>query len=159
MKFELSILVMILLITFSSFGCLGFGNGYVDKAQEYSSADYTISTYKDFLEKYNAVCNVGSSAESAQSKIDNYIDMKGDPKFWTFSENQQYEQLLSVKMGYEAQYNRLTSEYNKMAMDKTQDWLMIATLPERIDMYTDKNHLTNNNQIDDKILGSEVLGR
>lgn len=153
--------ILITFISFSTFGCLGFGEGYVDKAQEYSSADYTIGTYKAFLEKYNAVCNVGSSANNQQKSIDRWIELKGGTErapYWNRAENQQYSDMLSTKDGYVAQYNRLSSEYNKMTEDKTQDWLKIAGLPESIHEYTDGNHITNADIIDDKVFGSEMLG-
>ena len=53
---------------------------------------------------------------------------------------------------------RLSSEYNKMTEDKTQDWLKIAGLPESISEYTHDNHLTNSDIIDDQVFGSELLG-
>lgn len=153
--------VLITLISFTSFGCLGFFEGYGEKAQEYTSADYTISTYKAFLDKYNAVCNVGSSAENQQLTIDRWIQLKGGIEkapYWNRAENDQYSQMQFTKDGYVAQYNRLASEYNKKTEDKTQDWLKIAGLPESISEYTDTTHLTNSDVIDDKVFSSEILG-
>lgn len=153
--------VLITLISFTSFGCLGMFEGYGEKAQEYSSADYTISTYQAFLNKYNAICNVGSSAENQQKTIDKWIDLKGGIErapYWNRAENDYYAEMQTTKDGYIAQYNRLSSEYNKMTEDKTQDWLKIAGLPESVNEYTDVDHLTNSDIIDDKVFGSELLG-
>ncbi|MDD5498834.1 MAG: hypothetical protein PHI10_05060 [Dehalococcoidales bacterium] len=61
--------------------------------------------------------------------------------------------------GYAAQYNRLVSKYNTVTMDKTNDRLMIASLPEHVNSYSDDEHLTNSDWIDDEILNSELLGR
>lgn len=152
-------LVIIPLLLILSSGCLGFGEGYTEKAQEYTSADYTIGTYKEFIAKYNAICNVGSSIDQYNGDIERFMGMKGDPKYWTYSENNQYESMVKTKSGYVAQYNRLVSEYNTATMDKTKDWLMIASLPEHVNSYSDDEHLTNSDWIDDEILNSELLGR
>lgn len=156
-----ALMIILIILSFSTFGCMGFFEGYTEKAQEYSSADYTIGTYKDFLVKYNAICNVGSTTENQQKTLDNYIEMKGGIErmpYWNRAENEYYQDAQTTKDGYVAQYNRLVSEYNKMTEDKTQDWLKIAGLPEYIFEYTDENHLTNSDIIDDKVFGSELLG-
>lgn len=138
-------------------GCLGYGEGYTDKAKEYTSADYTIENYKEFIAKYNAICNVGSSIDEYQNQIDE-SDNRTNGQPLSYSESTERSDLVAYKSGYVAQYNRLASEYNTMTMDKTKDWLKIATLPEHVNTYSKPDHLTNSNEIDDKILGSEVLG-
>jgi hypothetical protein len=149
---RMGLLIIPLLLIFASFGCLGYGEGYNDKAKEYTSADYTIQTYKDYIAKYNAICNVGSSAEIYTKQLADF-DTRTVGMALSFSESSQRGQIESAKGGYIAQYNRLASEYNTMTMDKTQDWLKIASLPEHVMSYTDENHLSNNNWIDDKVLG------
>jgi hypothetical protein len=144
------IVLLSLFLLFCTFGCLGYGEGYNDKAKEYTSADYTIQTYKDFIAKYNSICNVGSSIDEYQAQINDF-DSRTRGQALSYSESSERSRLISVKSGYVSQYNRLSSEYNTMAMDKTQDWLKIASLPERVDSYSDGDHLTNNNQVSDKI--------
>ena len=151
-------LILIPLLLLLTSGCLGYGEGYNDKAKEYTSADYTITTYKEFIGKYNAICNVGSSIDEAQAEIENF-DARTQGQALSYSESNERSRLVSVKTGYVSQYNRLSSEYNTMTMDKTKDWLMIASLPEHVDSYSSNEHLTNDNWIDDKVLGSEVLGK
>jgi hypothetical protein len=146
-----SLLFFPVLIILLSAGCLGYGEGYTDKAKEYTSADYTISTYQKFIDKYNSICNVGSSIDEYQLQIQDFDNRTRDQAL-SYSESNERSQLVSIKSGYVAQYNRLASEYNTMTMDKTKDWLKIASLPERVDSYSDGKHLTNNDQVSDKII-------
>lgn len=149
---KLGLLIIPLLFIFASFGCLGYGEGYNDKAKEYTSADYTIGVYKDYIAKYNAICSVGSSIETYNQQLTDF-DNRTAGMVLSFSESTQRGQIESAKSGYIAQYNRLVGEYNAMTMDKTQDWLKIASLPEHIMSYSNENHLSNNNWISDVILG------
>jgi hypothetical protein len=144
------IIIPLLLFGLLSAGCLGYGEGYTDKAKEYTSADYTIQTYKDFIAKYNSICNVGSSIDEYQLQINDF-DSRTKGQALSYSESSERSRLVSVKSGYVSQYNRLASEYNTMTMDKTQDWLKIASLPENVDTYTDSNHLTNDDRVSDKV--------
>lgn len=148
--------IALLLLVFASFGCLGMGEGYDEKAQEYTSADYTIAVYKEFITDYNAICGIGSSAEYAVTQLENFDETHSGEL--NYQEQKSRDHYQSVADGYIMQYNRLASQYNTNTMDKTQDWLMIASLPEHINTYTQEDHLTNDDVIDDEVLGSELLG-
>ena len=148
MKTE-GVAIALLLLIFGTFGCLGYGEGYNEKAKEYTSADYTIETYKEYIVDYNAICGIGSTAEYYTEQLEAFDARTAYPL--NYQEQKSRDHLQSTADGYIAQYNRLASKYNAKTMDKTQDWLMIASLPEHINDYTPEDHLTNDDIIDDEL--------
>lgn len=124
-------------------GCLGFGEGYVKQAQTMTSADYAISQYKFFIEKYNAVRQTGSMIITNQRNMESYKKDHGNPQFWTMTENDNYEELRFSTNGYIQQYNRFVSEYNSRMRDITtnQLWMKPQNYPESIDLYIEGKSL------------------
>lgn len=128
---------VILLILLAASGCLGFGEGYVKKAQQMTSADYVIGQYKFFTEKYNAVRQMGSMITTNQRNMEEFKLDHGNPKFWTMTETESYEELRFVENGYISQYNKHVTEYNNRMRDITtnQIWMKPKHFPESLDLY------------------------
>ncbi len=129
--------VAILLLIFASFGCLGFGEGYVKQAQKMTSADYAIYQYKFFIEKYNAVRQMGSMIITNQRNMEEFKKDHGNPTFWTMTENEAYEELRFAENGYISQYNKFVTDYNNRMRDITtnQFWMKPQNFPESLNLY------------------------
>ncbi len=141
-------ILLSLVLIFS--GCLGFGEGYVKKGQEMTSADYVIGQYKFFIEKYNAVRQQGSMIVNSQRNIEDYRLQYGNPEFYTKSVADNYEELRFVKNSYIQQYNRFVTDYNNRMRDITtnQFWMKPQNFPESLDLYIEGKPIitTENNQ-------------
>jgi hypothetical protein len=120
-------------------GCLGFGEGYVKKAQEMTSADYVIGQYKFFIEKYNTVRQMGSMIVTGQRNMESYKKDHGNPQFWTMTENNNYEDLRFATNGYISQYNKFATDYNSRMRDITtnQKWMKPENFPDYIELYVE----------------------
>ena len=134
-KYVMGILLLILVTVIS--GCFGFGEGYVKKTQEMTSADYVISQYKFFIEKYNAIRQVGSMIITAQRNMEEFKKDHGNPSVWTMSENQAYEDMRFMENGYISQYNKFVADYNSRMRDITtnQFWMKPQNFPESLELY------------------------
>lgn len=131
----LSALIAILLI---SSGCLGFFSGYTEKAQEYTSADYSITQYKFFIDKYNAVRQMGSQILNADREISSFKEMHPNPEKWDWKTSELYENHVFVRNGYIQQYNKFVSDYNSRMRDLTtnQGWMKPQDFPAELQPYT-----------------------
>lgn len=131
------LIALIILLSAASLGCLGFGEGYVKQGQKMTSAEYVISQYKFFIEKYNAIRQVGSMIVTSQRGMESFKLDHGNPKFWTRTENDEYEDLRFKKDSYIQQYNLFAAEYNNRMRDITtnQVWMKPQNFPEEIDFY------------------------
>lgn len=151
MNKNVSIMIVCVILSFISIGCLGFGEGYVSQAQKMTSADYVINQYKFFIEKYNAVRQIGSMIISVQRNMQEYKKDHGNPEFWTMTENDNYEELRFAKNGYISQYNLFATDYNNRMRDITtnQVWMKPQNFPENIPLYIEGKPIITeeNNQI------------
>lgn len=136
MKKYILLVLVISLIIFS--GCLGFGKGWVKQAQDMTSADYVIGQYKFFIEKYNAVRQLGSMIVTSQRNMEEFKKDHGNPKFWTMTENEAYEEIRFAENGYISQYNKFVTDYNNRMRDITtnQVWMKPQNFPEYLELYT-----------------------
>ncbi|MFZ3057886.1 MAG: hypothetical protein WA092_02455 [Minisyncoccales bacterium] len=140
----LSALIAILII---STGCLGFFSGYTEKAQEYTSADYSIAQYKFFIDKYNAVRQMGSQILNADREISSFKEMYPQPEKWDWKTKEMYEEHLFVRNGYIQQYNKFVSDYNSRMRDLTtnQGWMKPQDFPSELQPYTPDSTITLEN--------------
>ncbi|HNP79686.1 MAG TPA: hypothetical protein PKI00_02460 [Candidatus Pacearchaeota archaeon] len=142
-------LLMVTLIAAAmlSSGCLGFFSGYGKKAQEYTSADYSISQYKFFIDKYNAVRQMGSQILNADREISNFEKMYPNPSTWDWKTKEMYEDHLFVRNGYIQQYNKFVSDYNSRMRDLTtnQMWMKPQNFPSELQYYTPDSVITLQN--------------
>lgn len=131
----LSALIVVLII---STGCLGFFSGYTEKTQEYTSADYSITQYKFFIDKYNAVRQMGSQILNANSEISSFKEMHPNPEKWDWKTSELYENHVFVRNGYIQQYNKFVSDYNSRMRDLTtnQRWMKPQDFPTELQPYT-----------------------
>lgn len=138
MKKIIYIGIFLIFLTFLS-GCLGFGKGWVKQAQDMTSADYAIGQYKFFIEKYNAVRQMGSMIVTNQRNMETYKQEHGNPQFWTMTENDNYEELRFAKNGYIQQYNKFVTDYNNRMRDITTDqiWMKPQNFPDYLELYVE----------------------
>lgn len=155
-KTTLAVIVLSLIIIFS--GCVGFGEGYVKKGQEMTSADYTISQYKFFIEKYNAVRQQGSMIVNAQRNIEDYRKQYGNPEFYTKTQSDNYEDLRFVKNSYVQQYNRFVTDYNNRMRDITtnQIWMKPQNFPEALELYHEGKSIVTEEDNQTLVLPNEI---
>lgn len=134
-KYVVGVIILLILLALS--GCLGFGEGYVKQAQKMTSAEYVIAQYKFFIEKYNAVRQMGSMILTNQRNMEEFKKDHGNPKFWTMAENEAYEELRFAENGYISQYNLFVTDYNNRMRDITtnQIWMKPKYFPESLDLY------------------------
>ena len=125
-------------------GCLGFFEGYIGSAQKMSSADYAISQYKFFIDKYNTIRQMGSQIFNAQSSIDEFKSMHPSPEFWSRTENDNFQQLSFTRDGYIQQYNKFVADYNSRMRDVTtnQAWMKPTDYPPYLDSYLKDSAVT-----------------
>lgn len=138
-------IIALLLVTVSSCGCLGFFEGYTKKAQEYTSADYSIDKYKFFIDKFNAIRSIGAQILVIQQEMDSY--QTDYPKPWGKTVADNYEELRFNKNGLVAQYNAFVGEYNSRMRDLTtnQAWMKPQNFPESLPLYSPNNLITMDN--------------
>ena len=148
--------VLLLLILFS--GCLGFGTGFVEKAQEMTSADYVIGQYKFFIEKHNAVRQTGSMIVTSQRNMEEFKLDHGSAKFWTMTETESYEELRFVETGYISQYNKFVSEYNNRMRDITtnQIWMKPKHFPETLPLYVKGKPIVTEESDGELVMPNEI---
>ena len=129
---------------FTGGGFFGFFTGYREKAQEYTSADYAIEHYKFFIDKYNAIRQMGSMISNSEADIDEFKEMHPDPSTWTRTENEQYSELTFVRNGYVQQYDKFVTDYNARMRDLTtnQMWMKPQNYPASIPLYTRESAIT-----------------
>jgi len=130
-----------------SSGCLGFFSGYTEKAQEYTSADYSITQYKFFINKYNAIRQMGSNILNANDDISSFEKLYGDPASWDWKTREMYEDRVFVRKGYEQQYNKFVSDYNARMRDLTtsQMWMKPQNFPSELQFYAPGSVITLEN--------------
>jgi len=138
-KIAIFVVIGLILLSSISLGCLGFGEGYIKQAQKMTSAEYVITQYKFFIEKYNAVRQVGSMIVSVQRNMEEFKKDHGNPQFWTMTETESYEDLRFAKNGYISQYNLFATDYNNRMRDITtnQIWMKPQNFPENIPLYVE----------------------
>lgn len=143
------VIVAIIAAVVSSAGCFGFFEGYGEKAQEMTSADYAIGQYKFFIDKYNAIRQMGTQIENAELDIDDYKDLHPNPEFWTRTENDNHEELRFVRTGYIQQYNKFIADYNARMRDITtnQFWMKPQNYPESLKMYSRASTINEQNSL------------
>jgi len=139
--------MVVLIVAVSSCGCLGFFEGYTEKAQEYTSADYSIGQYKFFIDKYNAIRSVGAMIQNVDSDLEDFKSMHPDSSSWSRTDSNNYEDLRFTRTGYIGQYNSFVQEYNSRMRDLTtnQAWMKPQNFPERLDMFSPGNLITTGN--------------
>lgn len=144
-----AILVFVIVAATSSAGCFGFFEGYTEAAQEMTSAEYAIGQYKFFIDKYNAIRQLGTQIANAQLTADDYMAMHPNPQFWTRTENDNYQQLTFVRDGYIQQYNKFVADYNARMRDITtnQIWMKPRDYPSELNMYMRQSSITNENTL------------
>ena len=127
-----------------SCGCLGFFEGYTEKAQQYTSADYTITQYKFFSDKYNAIRSVGAMIQVQDLELTDFKQMHPNSATWTRTVSDNYEELRFNKNGYISQYNLFVSEYNSRMRDLTsnQVWMKPDNFPAQLQPYSPNNLIT-----------------
>jgi len=132
----------------STCGCLGFFSGYTEKAQEYTSADYSIEQYKFFIDKYNAIRQMGAMIKNQNSQMEEFTAMYNDPKTWSRTQQENFEELRFTRNGYIQQYNKLAADYNARMRDLTtnQMWMKPQNYPSSIDLYSDGKFITTNDE-------------
>jgi len=130
-----------------SSGCLGFFSGYTEKAQEYTSAEYSVNQYKFFINKYNAVRQMGSQILNVDKEISTFKEMYPDPETWDWKTKDMYENHLFVRNGYIQQYNKFVSDYNSRMRDLTtsQSWMKPQNFPSELPFYTPGSVITIEN--------------
>lgn len=143
----IAVLTVLTAIAILSSGCLGFFSGYTEKAQEYTSADYSISQYKFFIEKYNAVRQMGSQILNADREIFSYKEMYPKPENWDWKTKEGYEDIVFARNGYIQQYNKFVSDYNSRMRDLTtnQAWMKPQNFPSELQFYTPGSIITLEN--------------
>jgi hypothetical protein len=142
--FAISILLLTLLSLSLTCGCLGFFEGYIPKAQEYTSADYSINQYKFFIDKYNMIRSMGAMIQNADGELVDFKSIHQNTNSWTRTENDNYEDLRFIKNGYIGQYNSFVSEYNSRMRDLTtnQAWMKPKNFPSSLQLYSPTNIIT-----------------
>lgn len=137
----LAILTMVLV---SSAGCLGYFSGYSEKAQEYTSADYSIAQYKFFIDKYNAIRQMGSQILNVDQEIVSFEKMHPNPEKWDWKTTELYENKIFVRRSYIQQYDKFVSDYNSRMRDLTtnQKWMRPQNFPESLPYYLPDSVIT-----------------
>jgi hypothetical protein len=127
----------VILLSSISLGCLGFGEGYVSQAQKMTSAEYVIGQYKFFIEKYNAIRQMGSMIVTSQRNMEEFKKDHGSSEFWTMTETESYEDLRFAENGYISQYNLFATDYNNRMRDITtnQFWMKPTNFPDNLPLY------------------------
>jgi hypothetical protein len=140
-------IVGVLIIGVSSCGCLGFFTGYTEKAQEFTSADYSISQYKFFIDKYNAIRSMGAMIQNIEADLEDFKELHPASASWSRTESNNYEDLRFTRTGYIAQYNGFVQEYNARMRDLTtnQMWMKPQNFPDRLEMFSPENIITTEN--------------
>ena len=143
----IALLIIIAIMFTLSCGCLGFFEGYTEKAQHYTSADYSISQYKFFIDKYNAIRSIGAMIQVQDSNLEDFKQMHPKSETWTKTVSDNYEDLRFNKNGYIAQYNTFVSEYNSRMRDLTsnQVWMKPDNFPSQLQPYSPNNVITMTN--------------
>jgi len=133
--------------TVLSAGCMGFFQGYTEKTQKYTSADYSIDNYKFFIDKYNAIRAIGSQILNAENEMASFEKMHPNPEHWNYKTTEMYENLRFVRTGYIQQYNKFVSEYNSRMRDLTtnQVWMKPQNYPSELQPYTPGSVITLEN--------------
>lgn len=149
--------IELILLVLSLSGCMGFGEGYVKKAQEMTSADYVIGQYKFFIEKYNAVRQQGSNIVNAQRNMEAYEKQYGNPEFYTTTQANNYEDLRFSKTSFEQQYNLFVTQYNNRMRDITtnQIWMKPKGFPDYLELYVEGKPVISENE-SELVLPSEI---
>lgn len=147
-KQVVAVLALVLIATtMLSAGCLGFFTGYTEKAQEYTSADYAITQYKFFIDKYNAVRQMGSQILNADESIASFEKMYPNPQSWDWKTREMYEDRVFVRTGYVQQYNKFVADYNARMRDLTtsQKWMKPQNFPSELQPYIPGSVITLEN--------------
>ncbi|MCK5122848.1 MAG: hypothetical protein KAQ87_01730 [Candidatus Pacebacteria bacterium] len=146
------------LVLSSVSGCLGFFEGYGEKAQEMTSADYVIAQYKFFIDKYNAIRQQGSMIANADVELEEFKLMHPDSQFWTRSENDIYADLRSNKRSYVMIYNRFVADYNSRMRDLTtnQPWMKPQGFPEELSSYIEGQPMVTEKNNQTLVMPSEI---
>ena len=133
-------------VSVSMCGCLGFFEGYTEKAQEFTSADYAIDHYKFFIDKYNVIRSIGAQIKVADAELEDFKQMHPDSGSWTRTISNNYEDLRFIKNGYVAQYNSFVAEYNSRMRDLTtnQVWMKPDNFPQRLEQYSPGKYVSEN---------------
>jgi hypothetical protein len=141
----LSALALILAVTMLSSGCLF--SGYYGKSVEYTSADYSIAQYKFFIEKHNAVRQMGSQILNANEDLLAFEKLYGNPQAWDWRTKEMHEDKIFVRNGYIQQYNKFVSDYNSRMRDLTtnQMWMKPQNFPSELQPYTPGSVITLQN--------------
>lgn len=157
MKKIIYIGIFLIFLTFLS-GCLGFGKGWVKQAQDMTSADYVIGQYKFFIEKYNAVRQMGSMIITNQRNMEAYKQEHGNPQFWTMTENDNYEELRFAKNGYIQQYNKFVTDYNNRMRDVTTDqtWMKPRNFPDYLELYVEGKPIVTQENNQSLVMPNEI---
>ncbi len=136
--------IIIVIVTIMSCGCLGFFEGYTEKAQQYTSADYSISQYKFFIDKYNAIRSVGTMIQVQDLELTDFKQMHPNSATWTRTVSDNYEELRFNKNGYVSQYNLFVSEYNSRMRDLTsnQMWMKPDNFQAQLQQYSPNSLIT-----------------
>jgi hypothetical protein len=139
--------IVIIIVAIMSCGCLGFFEGYTEKAQQYTSADYTITQYKFFIDKYNAIRSVGAMIQVQDLELTDFKQMYPNSATWTRTVSDNYEELRFNKNGYVSQYNLFVSEYNSRMRDLTsnQMWMKPDNFPVQLQQYSPNSLITMDN--------------
>ena len=138
------LLIALIVLAVSSAGCLGFFSGYTEKAQEYTSADYTINQYKFFIDKYNTIRQMGSQILNANQEIAVFEKMHPNPEKWDWKTTDAYENKIFIRRGYIQQYDKFVSDYNSRMRDLTtnQKWMRPQNFPESLPYYLPDSVIT-----------------
>lgn len=130
-----------------SAGCLGFFSGYVKKGQEYTSADYSVNQYKFFIDKYNAIRQMGSMILNEESKMASFKEMYPKPESWDWKTREMYEEHEFRQNGYVQQYNKFVADYNSRMRDLTtsQMWMKPQNYPPELQPYVPGSVITLEN--------------
>lgn len=138
------ILTILIAVMACSAGCMGFFSGYTEKAQEYTSADYAITQYKFFIDKYNAIRQMGSQILNMDQEIASFEKMHPNSKEWDWKTTDAYENKLFVRRGYIQQYDKFVSDYNSRMRDLTtnQKWMKPQNFPDSLPYYLPDSVIT-----------------
>ena len=141
------VLPLLVMVLVSTCGCLGFFEGYTKKAQEYTSADYSITQYKFFIDKYNAIRGVGAMIRNQDADLEDFKHMHPNSALWSRTDSNNYEELRFNRNGYLSQYNLFVQEYNSRMRDLTtnQMWMKPQNFPESLQMYSPSSLITMDN--------------
>lgn len=151
-------IVILLILSIFLSGCLGFGEGYIKKGQEMTSADYAAKQYQFFIDKYNSIRQMGSQIINAQRNIEDYRKQYGDPQFYTKTQADNYEELRFVKNSYIQQYNKFVTDYNSAMRDITrnQKWMKPVGFPEYIETYIEGKSIITTEDNSTLVMSNEI---